>query len=194
MTEATSVHGTAIVLGDRGVLIRGASGSGKTALSLELLARARAAGVHAALVCDDQVLISAHRGRIIAKAATAIAGLIETRQGFGDTYEFGGPEVRSFRELMEFVLKTTGRNRMLVPLPFGLARLKASFLQFLPNAPLTPDQVELLRVDNVVSEQAKRDDRTLEGLGINPSSYEAIAPSYLWRFRKTGQFKTGRLA
>ena len=126
--------------------------------------------------------------------AEAIAGLIETRQGFGDTYEFGGPEVRSFRELMEFVLKTTGRKRMLIPLPFGLARLKASFLQFLPNAPLTPDQVELLRVDNVVSEQAKRDGRTLEGLGINPSSYEAIVPSYLWRFRKTGQFKTGRLA
>ncbi len=79
MTDATSVHATAIVLGDRGVLIRGASGSGKTSLSLELLARARAAGVHAALVCDDQVLVSAHRGRLIAKAAMALAGLVEVR-------------------------------------------------------------------------------------------------------------------
>jgi NADH dehydrogenase len=62
-------------------------------------------------------------------------------------------------------------------------------LQFLPAAPITPDQVELLRHDNVVSDDAKRDGRTLEGLGIIPDSIEAVVPSYLWRFRKTGQFQ-----
>ncbi len=126
--------------------------------------------------------------------AEAIATLIEQRTGAGITYECGGPEVRSFRELMEFVLATTERSRFLVPLPFWLAKLQAAFLQFLPKPLLTPDQVELLRSDNVVSEEAKRDKRTLEGLGIVPASYESIVPGYLWRFRKTGQFRTGRLA
>ena len=65
---------------------------------------------------------------------------------------------------------------------------KAALLQFLPTPPLTPDQVELLKRDNIVSDEAKRDGRTLEGLGILPESMAAIVPSYLWRFRKTGQF------
>jgi NADH dehydrogenase len=77
---------------------------------------------------------------------------------------------------------------MLVPLPFALARLQASVLQFLPKPPLTPDQVELLKTDNVVSDAAKRDGRTLEGLGISPDSFPAIVPTYLWRFRRAGQF------
>ncbi|MGI8525035.1 MAG: complex I NDUFA9 subunit family protein, partial [Pseudolabrys sp.] len=93
------------------------------------------------------------------------------------------------RELMQFVLTTIERKRLLLPLPFPLAKLKASFLQFLPNPPLTPDQVELLRTDNVVSEAAKREQRTLQGLGIAPDSIAAIVPSYLWRFRRTGQFR-----
>ena len=94
---------------------------------------------------------------------------------------------------MEFVLAVTERQRLLVPLPFGLARAAgASFLQFLPRPPLTPDQVELLRFDNVVSEAAKREGRTLAGLGIEPTALEAIVPTYLWRFRKTGQFRARR--
>ncbi len=126
--------------------------------------------------------------------AEAIANAVEKRTGFGTTYEFGGPEVKSFRELMEFVLATTERSRPLVPVPFALAKLQASVLQFLPNPPLTPDQVELLRHDNVVSSHAIREGRTLESFGIMPASYEAIVPNYLWRFRKTGQFRAGRLA
>ena len=63
-------------------------------------------------------------------------------------------------------------------------------LQFLPKPLLTPDQVELLRVDNVVSETARAEARTLQGLGIEPETIEAIVPSYLWRFRKTGQFRS----
>jgi serine kinase of HPr protein (carbohydrate metabolism regulator) len=77
MSDATPVHGTALVLADRGVLIRGSSGSGKTALALELLARANAAGLYAALVCDDQVLVSARNGRLVGRTAVAIAGLVE---------------------------------------------------------------------------------------------------------------------
>jgi NADH dehydrogenase len=79
---------------------------------------------------------------------------------------------------------------MLVPLPFGLAKLKSIFLQFAPGPmKLTPDQVELLRSDNVVSEAAKTAGLTLEGLGITPDSLEAIVPQYLWRFRPAGQFQ-----
>jgi len=65
----------------------------------------------------------------------------------------------------------------------------AMVLQFAPGAPLTPDQVEMLKVDNVVSEQAKMERRTLEGLGVSTESIAAIVPTYLWRFRRTGQFK-----
>jgi hypothetical protein len=79
---------------------------------------------------------------------------------------------------------------MLVSLPFGLAKFQAFFLQFAPGPlKLTPDQVVLLQSDNVVSQTAKAADLTLEGLGITPDSLEAIAPQYLWRFRKTGQFQ-----
>jgi NADH dehydrogenase len=108
----------------------------------------------------------------------------------GMTYEFGGPEVHTFRQLLEFVLATVGRRRLLLPIPFGVMKVQAAVLQFLPTAPITPDQVELLRYDNVVSDEAKRDGRTLEGLGIIPESIQAVVPSYLWRFRKTGQFQT----
>jgi NADH dehydrogenase len=75
-----------------------------------------------------------------------------------------------------------------VPVPFGLLKLQATFLQYMPKPPITPDQVELLKRDNIVSEDARRDGRTLEGLGITPESIAAIVPTYLWRFRKTGQF------
>jgi NADH dehydrogenase len=111
----------------------------------------------------------------------------------GTIYELGGPEVKSFKELMEYVLAVTERRRLLLALPFGLAKLQAYLLQFLPTPLLTPDQVELLRSDNVVSEAAKAEGRTLAALGIEPAALEAIVPSYLWRFRKTGQFR-GRVA
>jgi NADH dehydrogenase len=97
--------------------------------------------------------------------------------------------VKTFKELLEFVLATIERRRLLVPLPFGLAALQAAFLQFLPKPPLTPDQVKLLRSDNVVSAEAEREGRTLPGLGIDPTTIAAIVPTYLWRFRKSGQFR-----
>ena len=125
--------------------------------------------------------------------ATAIADAVDGRAQAGAVYELGGPDVRTFKQLMQFVLATIERKRVLVPLPFPLAKMQAAFLQYLPTPLLTPDQVELLRSDNVVSEEAVREKRTLQGLGIAPDSIAAIVPSYLWRFRKTGQF-SGRTA
>jgi NADH dehydrogenase len=90
---------------------------------------------------------------------------------------------------MQIILRVIERERTLMPLPFGLARFQSMFLQFAPGAlKLTPDQVELLKTDNVVSDAAKANGLTLEGLGITPDSMEAVVPQYLWRFRKTGQF------
>jgi NADH dehydrogenase len=108
----------------------------------------------------------------------------------GGVYELGGPDVRSFRELLEMLLRETGRKRLLVPLPFGLARLKARFLQLLPSPLLTVDQVTLLERDNVVSDAARAEGRTLEGLGMTPASMAAVLPGYLWRYRRGGQFAT----
>jgi len=129
----------------------------------------------------------------VADVAEAIARAAEGETRPGTIYELGGPEVRTFRQLMQFVLATIERRRLLVPLPFGLAKLQAQVLQLLPKPLLTPDQVLLLKRDNVVSEAARRDGRTLEGLGIDPTAMEVVVPSYLWRFRKYGQFRS-RLA
>ena len=123
--------------------------------------------------------------------AAAIADAVDGKTRAGTTYELGGPEVKTFKELMEFVLKTIERKRILVSLPFFAARMQATFLQFAPPPlTLTPDQVEMLRADNVVSDAAMQESRTLQGLGIEPETVEAIVPSYLWRFRRTGQFKS----
>ena len=124
----------------------------------------------------------------VTDVATAIADAVDGKVR-GGVYELGGPEVCTFRQMMEFILKTIERKRLLVPFPFWLAKLQAMALQFLPMPLLTPDQVEMLRVDNVVSDAAKADGRTLQGLGISPEPYEAIVQAYLWRYRKTGQFR-----
>src|SRR6185295_17566275 len=92
----------------------------------------------------------------VGDVATAIADAVDGKTKAGAVYELGGPEVLSLREIMAWILSTTDRERMLVPLPFGLAKLKSFFLQFAPGAlKLTPDQVEMLRSDNVVSDAAK---------------------------------------
>jgi uncharacterized protein YbjT (DUF2867 family) len=126
----------------------------------------------------------------VGDVATAVADAVDGKAKAGATYELAGPEVLTMREIMEIIMKITGRDRALVSLPFGLAKLQALFLQFAPGPlKLTPDQVALLRSDNVVSDAAKAAGFTLEGLGITPDSVEAIAPQYLWRFRSTGQFQ-----
>ncbi len=126
----------------------------------------------------------------VGDVAAAIAEAVDGNARDGTVYELGGPEVRTFEQLMQYVLATIERKRLLVPVPFFAAKIKATLLQYMPKPPLTPDQVDLLRVDNVVSEPAKAEGRTLQGLGIAPEPIEAIVPSYLWRFRKTGQFRS----
>ena len=126
----------------------------------------------------------------VGDVATAVADAVDGKTTAGAIYELGGPEVLTMREIMEIILATIERRRMLVSLSFGLAKLQALLLQFAPGPlKLTPDQVELLRSDNVVSDAAKAAGLTLEGLGVAPESLGAIAPQYLWRFRAAGQFQ-----
>jgi len=127
----------------------------------------------------------------VGNVAEAVAQAVDGSVSGGTIYELGGPEVRTFKELMRFVLATIERKRMLVPLPFFAASIEAMALQFAPwPLTLTPDQVELLRGDNVVSDAAKAEGRTFTAFGFEPEPIEAVVPSYLWRFRKTGQFRS----
>ncbi|MBN9554164.1 MAG: complex I NDUFA9 subunit family protein [Alphaproteobacteria bacterium] len=120
----------------------------------------------------------------VGDVAAAICAALGHPQAPGRTYELGGPTIYSFRELMQIVLRETGRKRLLVPLPFWLASFKAFFLQLAPKPLLTPDQVTLLRQDNVVAPTAL----TLADLGIRPTTVEAEVPAYLWRFRAKGEY------
>jgi NADH dehydrogenase len=119
----------------------------------------------------------------------------------GATYELGGPEVMTLREAVQLVLRIVERRRGLIGLPFGVSRLMAHATEIASAATLgvfpkalttTRDQIELLRADNVVSASAISERRTLAGLGVDPRGVEAIAPAYLARFRKTGQFAASR--
>ena len=130
----------------------------------------------------------------VGDVAEAVARAVDGAAKPGTTYELGGPEVKSFADLMRLMLAEIGRKRVLVPLPFWLAKLKAHFLQIWPKPLLTVDQVELLKSDNVVSEAAIADGRTLDGLGIKPTTLGAVLPSYLVRYRVHGQFATKRSA
>lgn len=120
--------------------------------------------------------------------AAAVLAAVDGKAKAGTIYELGGPEVRTFRELMELMLSEIGAKRVLVDLPFGLATFMAKLTQWAPGAPLTVDQVEMLRSDNVVSQAAIAEGRTLAGLDLTPTSLAVVLPTYLWRFRKAGQF------
>lgn len=125
--------------------------------------------------------------------AKAVLAALTGKAKAGSIYELGGPEILSLKEVMQRVLAYTMRKRWLVNLPFPLAKLQGAMLQFLPNPPLTLDQVRMLESDNVVSEEAKRDGRTLAGLGIEePVAVEAIVPDYLEQYRPRGQFSIYR--
>ena len=123
----------------------------------------------------------------VGDVAAAIASCIDNPAAAGKTLELGGPTVYSFKELMELVLQVTQRDRVLVPLPRPLARLIGTvgdLASMLIPPPLTSDQVELLTHDNVASSQLPG----LTALGITPTAAEAVIPTYLYRYRKGGQF------
>jgi uncharacterized protein YbjT (DUF2867 family) len=124
----------------------------------------------------------------VGDVAQAVTRLIDAGLASGRVYELGGPAVMSFRELLEFTLRTVGRKRLLLSLPWSVARIQAMILELLPKPLLTTDQVELLRRDNVVSQEATSEGRTLQGLDIAPRGIEAIVPAYLYRYRKAGEF------
>ena len=120
--------------------------------------------------------------------AEAVAILVDGGQADGRTLELGGPEVFTFKQLMEFTLHTIGRRRLLVPVPWLIAKIMGTVMAYLPGAPLTADQVELLKTDNVVSDAATSEGRDLASLGIAGQGIQGIVPSYLYRYRKAGQF------
>jgi len=123
----------------------------------------------------------------VGDVAEAIRWTLNDASAPGTTYELGGPQIYTFRELMELTLEVTGRRRMLLPLPSAAAAALAAVLQFLPGKPLTPDQVVLLGCDNVVADGMPG----FREMGIVPTAIEAILPTYLDRFRKGGRFSAG---
>ncbi|MEA1831645.1 complex I NDUFA9 subunit family protein [Methylobacterium durans] len=137
----------------------------------------------------------------VGDVAEAIARAVEGHVPAGKVYELGGPEVATLEHLVRYMLETTQRRRPVVALPLPVAKIQARVMEIantltlglLPDElKLTRDQVTLLQTDNVVSDGAKAEGRTLEALGITPTAAEAVVPGYLWRFRKAGQFATGR--
>lgn len=130
----------------------------------------------------------------VGDVAEAVARVLDGGGRPGTTYELGGPDIKTMRDVEAYVLAVTGRKRPLLEVPAPVARLLGCTLGMLPGAPLTADQVRMLESDNVVSEAAVAEGRTLEGLGIEPVAVEAVVPTYLWRYRKTGQFDRAKLA
>jgi NADH dehydrogenase len=124
----------------------------------------------------------------VGDVAEAIARAVEDAALAGRTFELGGPAILTFEEVLKLVLRETGRARLLAPLPFPVARAVGSVAQFsailgIPPV-LTRDQVLSLETDNVVADGAEG----LAALGVQPTGMEAVVPSYLWRYRKGGQF------
>lgn len=118
----------------------------------------------------------------VGDVAEAVRAVLENPSSRGKVYELGGPEIMSFRRVLEYVCEVTGRNPALISLPFPLASLGAAFAEFLPSPPLTRDQVRLLKCDNIVDEGAL----TLASLGIRPTPASLVVPEYLARFRRAG--------
>jgi uncharacterized protein YbjT (DUF2867 family) len=115
----------------------------------------------------------------VGDVADAIVAALERDDAPGRTYELGGPQVYSFADLMRYMLRVIGRRRLLVPISFELVTLQARVLELAPVPPLTRDQVELLKTDNVVAGGAA----TLADLGITPTPIELVVPEYLARYR-----------
>lgn len=124
----------------------------------------------------------------VGDVAKTVLAALDGQASPGTAYELGGPEVLSFKALMEYILMETRRHRLLLPMPMWLAKLQAVAFSILPHPPLTLDQLHLLERDNVVGEAAIAQQRTLAGLDIEPVAIETIVPTYLERFRPKGQF------
>ncbi|MGO8916070.1 MAG: complex I NDUFA9 subunit family protein [Stellaceae bacterium] len=122
----------------------------------------------------------------VGDVADAAMAALDHAEAPGRIYELGGPEILTFRELMELTLRETHRRRALVNLPYAVASCEAALLELLPKPPLTRDQVKLLRRDTVVTPGALG----LAELGIVPTALELVLPLYLTRFRRGGGWRT----
>jgi len=120
----------------------------------------------------------------VGDVAKAIVKALELNNYEPKIYELGGPENYSFKELMDILLTEIKKKRFLLPLPFSVARFQSYFLQMLPNPLLTPDQVELLKYNNIVTGEYP----TLKDLGVAGTTIQSILPKYIYRFRTGGQF------
>jgi len=128
----------------------------------------------------------------VGDVADAIVAAAEDPATAGRVFELGGPTVYSFRELMAYVLKETGRRRLLVPVKSWMIKPKAWFLEFLPKPPLTRDQIALLATDNIVDPDPAAAVGRIGELGITPTPIEAVAPDYLSRYRRGGGLQPSR--
>jgi len=119
----------------------------------------------------------------VGDVAQTIVKSLELNNSKPSIYELGGANY-SFKELMQILLSEINKKRFLIPIPWGMAKFQSYFLQMLPTPLLTPDQVTMLRYDNVVSGEYK----TLKNLKIKPTTIQSILPKYIYRFRSGGQF------
>lgn len=120
----------------------------------------------------------------VGDVADAIMASLDRPEATGKTFELGGPEVMSFKQLLQKTLEWSGQKRCLMSIPFPLAKIQATFLQMLPKPLLTCDQVEMLKRDNIVSPDAL----TLNELGITATAMASMVPGYLSRFKPGGAF------
>jgi uncharacterized protein YbjT (DUF2867 family) len=136
------------------------------------------------VIGGDSLMQPVYVGDVAEAVARAATGTVAG----GRVYELGGPEIATVKELMQRVLHESERTNPLIPVPAALARLLALALELLPSPIITRDQVIQLNLDNVVSEAAIEEGRTLAAFGIVPTSLGAVLPTFMWRFRKNGQF------
>jgi len=116
--------------------------------------------------------------------AKAIVKSLELNNSKCKIFELGGPSNYSFKELMEILLKEIKKKRLLINIPFSLAKFQSYFLQIFQNPLITPDQVEMLKYNNIVSGNYP----TLNDLGISGTPIQNVLPKYIYRFREGGQF------
>ena len=119
----------------------------------------------------------------VGDVAAAIAAIVFSANSTGTTYELGGPEILTFRQLMERVMQATERTRLLVPVPFAIMEWKGAILSLAPRPLLTRDQVRMLRTDNTAEQGLSG----LADLDITPTAVAAIVPSYLSRYRRVSE-------
>lgn len=129
----------------------------------------------------------------VADVAAAVSSALNNGATAGKIYELGGPAVYSLKDLMQFIARTTERNPLFVPIPFFLLGIGAGLTGWIPGAPMTYDQVKLLRADNIVKNGRDATSvGTLADLGVEQTALEAVVPSYLWAYRPSGQYAEAR--